>query len=96
VQDQLGDVVYVELPEKGITIEKEETFGVVESVKTASDVYMPVGGEIVDTNTALVDTPELINSGPYADGWIIKVKMSNPADVDSLLNAKAYSEHIEN
>jgi len=94
-QSELGDVVYVELPEVGSTLEKGETFGVVESVKAASDVYSPVSGEVIETNTVLSDEPALVNSSPFEKGWMLKVKLSNPSDLDSLMDSKAYSSHIE-
>ncbi len=89
-QDSLNDVVYVEHPEVGTTLSKGEIFGVVESVKAASDLYMPVSGEIVEVNEALEDTPELVNDGPYGDGWFIKIAPSNSAEWDELLTPQAY------
>lgn len=89
-QDELGDVVFVELPEVGATLSKGEAFGVVESVKAASDVYMPVSGEIAEVNVALKDKPELINESPFADGWIMKIKASAPEEFDTLMDAAAY------
>jgi glycine cleavage system H protein len=91
-QDSLSDVVYVELPEVGSTLNKGEVFGVVESVKAASDLYMPVSGEIVEINEALVDTPETINTDPYGAGWMIKIKPSNPSEWDSLLSGAEYEQ----
>ena len=89
-QDSLSDIVYVELPSVGDTLEKGAAFGVVESVKTASDVYMPVGGEIVAVNTALEDAPELVNDDPYGEGWLMRIKPSNPAEFDDLLDEAGY------
>ena len=89
-QDSLSDVVYVELPEVGSSFAKGEVFGVVESVKAASDLYMPMSGEIIEVNEALGDEPELINSDPYGAGWMIKVKPSNPSEWDELLSAAEY------
>ena len=89
-QDSLGDVVYVELPEVGASVSAGEEAGVVESVKAASDIYTPVSGEIVAINEALEDAPETINGSPYDDGWFFKVKMSDPAELESLLDAEAY------
>ena len=89
-QDQLGDVVFVELPDVGATITAGETFGTVESVKTASDLYAPVSGKVVEVNTKLVDEPELINKSPFKDGWLIKVTASNAADLDALLDRATY------
>ena len=86
-QNQLGDVVFVELPEVGTTVRQHEPFGVVESVKVASDVYAPVSGEVIARNDRLQDTPELINQSPYEDGWIIRVRLSDPSELDALLDA---------
>ena len=87
-------MVYVELPEVGATLDKEGAFGVVESVKAASDIYMPMAGEIVETNSALEDAPELINDDPYGQGWLIKFKASNPSEWDDLLSPEAYEETV--
>jgi glycine cleavage system H protein len=89
-QDQLGDIVFVEMPDAGETFEKGAEFGTVESVKAVSELYMPVAGEIVAVNSALEDSPELINSRPYSDGWMIEVKPQNPADLDDLMTKDAY------
>jgi len=89
-QDQLGDIVFVEMPEIGDIFEKGAEFGTVESVKAVSELYMPVGGEIVAVNGALEDSPELINNAPYSDGWMIEVKPNEPAALDSLLAKEAY------
>lgn len=89
-QDQLGDVVFVELPEVGRELKQNEQFGVVESVKTVSDLYIPVGGKVVEVNTALDGSPELINQDPYGEGWILKIEIANPAELDNLLDAAAY------
>lgn len=94
-QSELGDVVYVDLPEVGATVSKKETFGVVESVKAASDVYSPVSGEVVAVNEWLADNPALVNSSPFEDGWMMKVKLSEPSEMDSLLDASAYKAHCE-
>ncbi len=94
-QDSLGDVVFVELPEVGNTLKKGETFGVVESVKAASDVYMPVGGEILETNTELEDSPEIINEDPFGKGWLLKVKPTDASEYDSLMSAKDYEEYTK-
>ncbi len=93
-QESLSDVVYVELPEIGDVLERHESFGVVESVKAASDLYMPVGGEIVATNTELEDAPELINDDPYGAGWMIRIKPSNPAEFDDLLDGDGYAAAV--
>jgi len=95
-QHELGDVVYVELPEVGSTVEQGKPFGVVESVKAASDLYAPVSGEVVEVNTALEDAPELVNNDPYGEGWMIKVRPSNwEAEKANLLDAEAYRRLIE-
>ncbi|MCK6626828.1 MAG: glycine cleavage system protein GcvH [Anaerolineae bacterium] len=91
-QDSLSDVVYVELPEVGSTFERGQIFGVVESVKAASDLYIPMSGEIVEINSALVDTPELVNSDPFGAGWMIKIKPSNPGEWDNLLSGEDYEK----
>ena len=95
-QSELGDVVYVELPETGATVNAKDEVSVVESVKTASDIYSPVSGEIVAVNDSLDDSPELVNSGPYEAGWIYKIKLSNDAEIDELLSAEDYLDNCEN
>ncbi|OSM00318.1 putative glycine cleavage system protein H [Magnetofaba australis IT-1] len=90
--EQLGDVVFVELPEVGASLEANGTFGVVESVKSVSDLYVPISGEVVAINEALSDSPEQVNEAPYGDGWMIRIKVANPADVESLLDAAAYGD----
>ena len=94
-QDQLGDVVFVELPAKGRKIAAGDTFGVVEAVKTVSDLYAPVGGEVVEVNAALAAEPGLVNQAPYDGGWMIKIRPEKPAELDSLLDAKAYEALLE-
>jgi glycine cleavage system H protein len=94
-QDELGDVVFVELPEVGKTLKKGDAFGVVESVKAASDLYMPAGGEVIEVNGSLKDTPETINEAPFGDGWIIKVKVSDTAELNDLMDAAAYRSFTE-
>jgi glycine cleavage system H protein len=89
-QDQLGDIVFVEMPDVGEAFDKGAEFGTVESVKAVSELYMPVGGEIVAVNGALEDSPELINNTPYSDGWMIEVKPDDPAELDSLMAKDAY------
>ena len=93
-QDQLGDIVFVELPQLGAKLTKNATFGVVESVKSVSDVFAPVGGEVVARNEQLLDEPELINDDPYTGGWIIKVRLADPHDLGDLLDAAAYRREI--
>ena len=90
-QDQLGDIVYVELPKAGTRIEAGQAFGVVESVKTASDLYAPVSGEVVEVNAQLADEPQVVNDDPYSAGWMIKIRADDPAQVDALLSADQYS-----
>ena len=94
-QDSLSDVVFVELPAVGSTFKRGEIFGVVESVKAASDLYIPLSGEIVEINTALVDAPEVINTDPYGAGWMIKIRPSNPGEWDSLLSGDDYAKVAE-
>ena len=93
-QKELGDIVYVDVDTEGDTLEKEEVFGSVEAVKTVSDLMMPVSGEIVAFNEVLQDEPELVNSDPYADGWMLKVLVSDFKELDSLLSADHYKELI--
>lgn len=94
-QTELGEIVYVELPAVGDSIVLENTFGSVEAVKAVSDLFMPVSGEVLDTNPLLEDKPELINEDPYGEGWMIRIKLNNPAEVDGLLSAEAYSQLIQ-
>jgi glycine cleavage system H protein len=89
-QDQLGDIVFVELPEVGDTLEKGEEFGTVESVKAVSELYMPVGGEITAVNESLEDEPELVNNEPYDGGWMVDVKLADPAEFEELKDKQAY------
>jgi glycine cleavage system H protein len=91
-QDQLGDIVYVELPRVGDRVEAGQAFGVIESVKTASDLYAPVSGEVVEVNGTLVDQPQVVNDDPYTAGWMIKIKVAEPATVEQLLTADQYAE----
>ncbi len=94
-QELLGDVVFVELPEVGSDVATGDDAGVVESVKAASDVYVPVSGEIVEVNNQLEDSPELVNSDPYDDGWFFRIKLSDVSELDDLLDAEAYGELCE-
>ncbi len=94
-QDQLGDVVYVELPKVGDRVEMMKPFGVIESVKTASDLYSPVTGEVVEVNGSLVDEPQVVNDGLYGQGWLIKVKPENAAEIESLMTAQQYADTID-
>jgi glycine cleavage system H protein len=93
--DELGDVVFVELPPVGRHIDKATAFGVIESVKTASDLFAPAAGEIVAVNDALASAPELVNSDPYGDGWMVRVRLDDPSAGDGLLDAAAYRAQIE-
>jgi glycine cleavage system H protein len=90
--DELGDVVFVELPEIGATLSQFGTFGVVESVKAVSDLYSPVSGEVVEVNEALRDSPELLNADAFGEGWIAKVELSDTAELDGLMDAAAYAD----
>ena len=94
-QNQLGDVVYVELPKVGDKFEASEPFGSVESVKAVSEVYMPVAGSVVEVNESLNDSPERVNEDPYGEGWMIRIKIDNPAQVDALLTAIEYEDYIK-
>jgi glycine cleavage system H protein len=94
-QDQLGDVVFVELPTVGRTLKQGEQFGVVESVKTVSDLYSPVTGKVVEINSELDASPELVNSGPYEAGWMLKIEIANPDELNQLLDADAYKAFTE-
>jgi len=91
---QLGDIVFVELPDPGRTFEQFATFGVVESVKAVSDLFAPVSGEVTEANSALAGAPELVNSDPFGEGWMIRVRLGGPAEVDDLLDAAAYDALI--
>lgn len=93
-QDQLGEIVYVELPAVGDKISKDDAFGVVESVKAVSDIYAPVSGTVVEVNQELPESPEMINEDPYGDGWLVKVKVSDPAELDDLLDNEEYEELV--
>jgi glycine cleavage system H protein len=91
-QQSLGDVVYVELPKVGDTFEAHEAFGSVESVKAVSEIFMPVSGEVVDVNNLLQDEPEKVNTDPYGEGWMVRVRLKNSGEVDSLLSAAEYED----
>jgi glycine cleavage system H protein len=94
-QDQLGDVVFVELPTVGRVLKAHEQFGVVESVKTVSDLYIPVSGKVVEINSDLDASPELVNSSTYEKGWMLKIEIANPAELDQLLSAEEYAAYIK-
>ena len=93
-QEQLGDVVFVELPAVGDQVTKDEAMGVVESVKAVSDVYAPVSGKVVEVNDDLPESTEMVNEDPYGDGWMVKIELSDPTDLDDLLSAEEYEQHI--
>lgn len=94
-QQELGDIVYVELPEIGEKIVKDDPFGAVESVKAVSDIYAPVSGTVIEVNDALPDSPETINDDPYGDGWMIKLEMSDKDDLKDLMSAEEYAEYLD-
>ncbi len=93
-QSQLGDVVFIEIETQGETLDKEEVFGTIEAVKTVSDMFMPVGGEVTEVNPKLAETPDVVNKDPYGDGWMIKIKMTDPAQLNELLSPEQYKELI--
>jgi glycine cleavage system H protein len=93
-QDQLGDVVFVELPGPGSRVRQFASLGVVESVKAASDIYAPVSGEVVERNVKVIESPELVNKAPYDDGWLVKVRLADKGEVSKLLSASDYRTHI--
>ena len=94
-QGQLGDIVFVEIDTEGETLEKEEVFGTIEAVKTVSDAFMPLAGEVIEVNGGLADQPDSINKDPYGAGWMIKVKVANPAELEELLSAEQYAALID-
>ncbi len=94
-QSELGDIVFLDLPSPGRALRAEETFGTVESVKTVSDVYSPVSGEVVESNGSLGAQSELVNSDPYGSGWLVKVRLSNPGEVEALMDAAAYQATLD-
>ncbi len=93
-QGELGDIVYVEIETQGKALEAEAVFGTVEAVKTVSDLFLPVSGTITEVNPALAGAPELVNNDPYGEGWMIKMTVANPADVDALMSAAAYKDLV--
>jgi glycine cleavage system H protein len=93
-QEQLGDVVFVELPEKGATVRQFASLGVVESVKAASDIYSPISGEVVERNVKVIEKPELVNTAPYSEGWMLRVKLADKGELQKLLSADDYRAHI--
>ncbi len=94
-QSELGDVVYVELPQVGDLVQQMEPFGTIEAVKTVADLFAPISGEVVEVNTLLEDSPHLINEDPYGEGWLIKVKMSDPSELENLLSAEEYRNLVQ-
>ncbi|MEX0595054.1 MAG: glycine cleavage system protein GcvH [Candidatus Paceibacterota bacterium] len=93
-QGELGDIVFIEIETKGQTLSKDDTFGTIEAVKTVSDLFMPLSGEIIEFNNHLENEPESVNNAPYEKGWMIKIKLSNPSEIDSLLGVDAYKALI--
>jgi glycine cleavage system H protein len=94
-QKELGDVVFVELPQVGTVLEAGDELGSIESVKAVSELFAPVSGEVVEINETLAEKPELINTDPYGDGWMIRVRLSDPTEMDELMNAEEYEEYVE-
>lgn len=95
-QEQLGDIVFVDIPTVGETLEADETFGTIEVVKTISDLFLPVAGEVLEQNESLEENPELVNKDPYGEGWLIKMKPANAEDINDLLDAEAYKTVVNN
>lgn len=93
-QRELGDIVYIDISTKGDTVQAGDVFGTVEAVKTVSDLFMPITGEVTELNPALDKSPELVNSDPYGEGWMVKIRVENPADVDALLSAEDYQGQV--
>ncbi|MBF0492885.1 MAG: glycine cleavage system protein GcvH [Deltaproteobacteria bacterium] len=94
-QDQLGDIVFVELPEEGEDVEKGDTFGVVESTKSVSDLYLPVSGRVIEVNDPLLDSPEIVNEDSYGEGWMIRIEMDDKSELDDLLSAEEYEAFLK-
>lgn len=93
-QSELGDIVYIEIETEGDSLDQEEVFGTVEAVKTVSDLFMPVGGEVIEVNEALADAPETVNNDPYGAGWMIKIKLADASELDGLLSPEDYKAEI--
>lgn len=93
-QDELGDITYLELPEAGAQLTQGEPLGVIESVKAASDIYSPISGEVIENNNEVVDAPDLVNSSPYESAWLVKVKLSDPSEVDNLMDSDVYRNFV--
>lgn len=94
-QSELGDITYIELPEAGMELSQSDSFGVVESVKAASDVYSPISGEVIEGNSEAEDAPEMVNQSPFQDAWLIKIRIADPSQLDGLLDADAYEKFME-
>jgi len=93
-QSELGDIVFIEIETVGETLKKEEVFGTIEAVKTVSDMFMPVSGEILEMNPAIEETPDVVNKDPYGNGWMVKIKINDPAEINQLLSPEKYKELI--
>jgi len=93
--EELGDIVYVELPEEDTEVDKDVEFGVIESVKATADLYAPVSGKVIETNTPLEDTPEVLNEDPYGDGWLVRIALRDPSDMDDLMDAEEYQNFVK-
>ena len=93
-QDQLGDIIFVDITTEGETLDKGEVFGTIEVVKTVSDLFLPIGGEVLEVNPELEEHPELVNQDPYGKGWLVKIKPADPSEMDGLLDAEAYKQLI--
>jgi glycine cleavage system H protein len=93
-QDQLGDIVFVELPAVGDKVSKEDAFGVVESVKAVSDIYAPLSGKVIEVNDDLPDDPEMLNEDPYGDGWIIRIELTDPEEIEDLMTSAEYEQYV--
>lgn len=93
-QKELGDIVYVDINTIGDTVERDKVFGTVEAVKTVSDLFMPVGGKVLEQNTALNDNPEVVNKDPYGAGWMVKIEITNAGELNDLMDAEAYKKHV--
>jgi glycine cleavage system H protein len=94
-QNELGDIVFVEIETEGEKLDKEEVFGTVEAVKTVSDIFMPISGEVLEVNSKLEDSPEIVNKDPYGEGWLIKIKIGDQSELDDLLDASKYKDLIQ-
>jgi glycine cleavage system H protein len=93
--NQLGDIVFVELPEVGTTVSREEEFGTVESVKAVETLFSPISGTVIESNQTVIDDPEIVNTDPYGEGWLVKVRIENPSELDNTLTADQYSALVE-